>query len=1150
MRSRGVFLRFLVYLGLLFFPSGHPSLGQEALRQASVSVHVLTSGDQALENPRYVALVGVGAPWSQPIFEAAVEADAPAPTWRVPPGPYRWACAARGHSLTYIEEPRSLAPGSATVLDCSVTPLVTRSGRVVTVDGTGEAVPVAGARVGRLRSFLPDFSLRLSAAGERFVATERLDTSDDDGSFEIHGPAGYSGEIWVEADGFTPRWLRAVPFDGASEMEPVVLGPGGRLTVGLAVEPPAGLTHLVLAPGSGVPRSLADLGPRLWRRAGAAEGGSYSWPSLAPGPYRLRLQGTEQGSHRRPPLELGEVEIAPGGTEHLEIRQIVELPAGAFEDDAFPAPDLVLSLGLAPAEAEGLEVTSWHRADAPPGTLEPTVAPLAGDGSLVTLSGACREGTVVVVEIPGEEPLVSDAIEVTAGLAFRCRRGEGAPRPVRLFSASRIEGHVRPPTGSELPAGGVLSASICASVDQTGSGTQLTARRRAIPHLGGYPFSFDPEEPGRFRVTVPAGCLDLLAEVGDFTALPLPDVRLPVDGSADLGTHTLSYGASALARVLDPAGRPVAAARVSAVPPTELPATYARAFARHPEPWSDPSRGRLAGRTDGRGWVRLYGLPPGEAHLLVEPAPPEPETSGVSDPAAEPLTIPFAPGDLLPHATEAVTLLPRTEEVQDEIVLPAPATLEVRLAEAPEPEVGEDGEELPLSLVVNLRGEFEPATSLVQLRRQVPVDGTALFAPLPPGLWTYSAILEGPERSSVLPVAGNVVDLLPGMVEVLELSTDARSRSGRVTFRGEGVRARLDFLADDGSVRKRPTASSEADGRFRALFDARGTYAVRVQQFPDEDADRDDPPPFFTVVPGIEVGDADEPLLIEVPDGAISGRVTSDDGQPVAGGFVRARREVEIEAGAERRGPFARPLDGGSRIRPDGSFEIAALGPGSWTLEASAADRRSDPVVVTLGRDERRPGVELVLEVPREVTVRVVAADGRPLPRASVQLTPLGSDPRSTVDHRRLTTGSDGTLTWPNAPDPGTEVLVGVNAPGLPAWAGRLPVPGDDRPLEIVLPPVGGAVQVTFDGTPPDPSRLYLVAPDGGYLWGLTPNLDDIGDRLSLPSLAPGSWSLVLTRSADDERAVLRGRGHLISPLAEFVVEAGEVTETVAHGRD
>lgn len=1157
MPFRDVPTRLLVVLGLLFFPVGHHSLGQEEARPATVSVRVLTDQGEVVDGPRHVALVDVGASWRDPLFEAVVDDSAPSPTWRVPPGDYRWSCAARGHSLTYVDEPRSLAPGSETVLDCSVTPLITRSGRAVTVSESGETVPVAGARVGRLRSFLPDFSLRLGPTGEEFVAAERLDRSDDDGRFEIHGPAGFTGEIWVEAEGLAPRWLRAVPFDGPGEMEPVVLEPGGGLTVDLATAPPPGLTHLVLVPGEGVPRSLARLGPRLWRRAVGPTGGSFSWPSLAPGRYAVRLQGDEHGSHRRPPLEVGAVEIAAGDTEQLEIREVVELSAEMFEDDS-PAPDLVLSLGLDPADAPGLAATVWPRADAPPTTPEPTVSPLDGGGSRITLTGACREGTIVVVDVTGEEPLISEAVDVTPALAARCRRGEVAPRPVRLFSASRVEGLLRAPTGSELPTGGVLSASICASVDRTAEGAQLPARRRAIPHLGGYPFVFDPDDAGRFRVAVPAGCLDLLAEVGDFTALPLPDVRLPVGGATDSGDHTLSYGASVLARVLDPAGEPVAGARVSAVPPAELPATYARAFARHPEPWSDPARGRLAARTDGRGWARLYGLAPGEAHLLVEPDPPEPETSGVpgATDGTDPLVIPFGAGELLPHATEAVRLLPRTEEMQDEIVLPVPARLEVRLAEPPEPVVDDEGEAVALTLVVHLRGEFEPATSQVQLRRQVPTDGTAVFAPLPPGLWTYGAVLEGAERSTVFPIAGNVVDLLPGMVEVLELETDARSRRGRVTFRGEGVRARLDFLADDESVRKRPTATSEDDGRFRVLFDARGTYAVRIQQFPDQDADPDEAPPFFTVVPGIEVGEADEPLLIEVPDGAISGRVVSDDGQPVAGGFVRARQEAEIEpldagdGSRERRGPFTRPLDGGSRIRPDGSFEIVALGPGSWTLEASAADRRSDPVVVTLGRDERRPGVELVLEVPRESTVRVVAADGRPLHRARVELTPISPDPQVTVGRRGLTTGADGMVPWPNAPDPGTEVLVAVNAPGLPAWAGRLPVPAGDRPLEIVLPPVGGAVEVTFDGTPPDPSRLYLVAPDGGYLWGLTPNLDEIGDRLSLPRLAPGSWSLVLTRSAEDERAVLRGRGHLIHPLAEFVVEAGEVTETVVHGRD
>lgn len=1137
--------KILAFLGLFYLLSAYSNASQAATQPVTVTLHPTTDGAQTPEGPHYIAVFGLDTPWSEPVVETVVEAGGALPAWEIPPGSYRWVCASHGHSVHYQHEPRDLAPGTVTHLDCPVAPLLGRSGRVVTTTDERETRQVVGARVGEVRSFLQDFSLRLSSTGERFLAVDRLELSDEDGRFEIRGPAGFRGEIWIEADGFAPRWLRGVQYDDSAALGPVVLERGGGLVVDLATLPPAGYTRLVLVPDSGVPRALADLGPRVWRRLLGSTGGTFSWPALPAGRYQVHLQGAERGDHLRLPLELGEVEVVAGQIQRLEVREIVQLSADSLEDDA-PAPDLVLSLGLDPEKAAALEATLWPAADAlTPRTVEQTLTALDGSGSLVTLPGACQQGVHAVLEAPGEEPLISEAIEVDDRLARRCRRGEAEPRPTRLFSASRITGRLRAPTGSALPATGTLSASLCASVDATREGVERPAQRWAVPHLGGYRFAFGTgDDAGRFQVVVPAGCLDLAAEVGDFTPLPLPDVRTPVAATADLGAHTLSFGASVLARILDPSGYPVTGARVSAVPPTELPAAYARAFTRHPEPWSTPVRGRSAAFTDDRGWARLYGLPPGAAHLLVEPTPPEPALShGAEGAPADPLAIPFAPTDLLPHATEEIALRPRTEELLDEIVLPVPARLEARIAEPPE---GDD-----LTLAVGLEGEFDLATSVVRLRQQVPADETVVFAPLPPGLWRTNARLEGPERSTSFPLAGQILDLFPGAHEILMLETDARKRHGRVTYRGEGLPARLDFLADDESIRKRPNARAAEDGRFTVLVEDEGVYTVRVQQLhPDGPGDE---PGIYAMVPQVEVDGARE-LSIEIPAGEVSGVVVTEDGTPLTTGAVRARQDRELEPEDTPRGRLARRLETGGLIGEDGTFEIVALGPGSWTLEAIRDDLRSDPRVIELAEDSVRANLRLVVRPRSELEVRVVGADGRLIPNATVHRTALAPADGAVSEFTSSSTGVDGTVTWREAPPAGSEISIAVTGPGLTTEARRALVPAEG-PLTVTTPDAFGAARVRLadgDWSRFDRSRLVLLRDDGSYLYARSAGSvsPDDPSLLEFPRLAPGVWRLVLLSTGDEALLVREGRGLMLQPLVELPIEIGGTGEFVVEDHE
>jgi protocatechuate 3,4-dioxygenase beta subunit len=123
-----------------------------------------------------------------------------------------------------------------------------------------------------------------------------------------------------------------------------------------------------------------------------------------------------------------------------------------------------------------------------------------------------------------------------------------------------------------------------------------------------------------------------------------------------------------------------------------------------------------------------------------------------------------------------------------------------------------------------------------------------------------------------------------------------------------------------------------------------------------------------------------DPILVRIDEGRIerdrvvrlstpmsmSGVVRGEDGQPIAGADVSARRQDRSGGRAERTSTDA-----------NGAFELGGLAPGVYAVEASAKDHASDAVRDVRLESGAKP-VEIRLRRGVAVSVRVYQGDGRP----------------------------------------------------------------------------------------------------------------------------------------------------------------------------
>jgi len=115
--------------------------------------------------------------------------------------------------------------------------------------------------------------------------------------------------------------------------------------------------------------------------------------------------------------------------------------------------------------------------------------------------------------------------------------------------------------------------------------------------------------------------------------------------------------------------------------------------------------------------------------------------------------------------------------------------------------------------------------------------------------------------------------------------------------------------------------------------------------------------------------------LLPVRAVRITGTITDSKGERLTNGFVMLQESVETAPGAMMM------MRSGGRVRPDGSFTIANVSPGSYTLMVNTSfgprdeNAESASVPITVGNEDVT-GINVVTDKGVTVTGRIVTADG------------------------------------------------------------------------------------------------------------------------------------------------------------------------------
>jgi hypothetical protein len=296
---------------------------------------------------------------------------------------------------------------------------------------------------------------------------------------------------------------------------------------------------------------------------------------------------------------------------------------------------------------------------------------------------------------------------------------------------------------------------------------------------------------------------------------------------------------------------------------------------------------------------------------------------------------------------------------------------------------------------------------------------------------------------------------------------------------------------------------------------------------------------FSSVATGVAFTDPDDQVDVTLPAGRIEGVVVDENGDPVPDALVRAEGLRESESGP----PGRFPLSAVARADTAGAFALDALAEAAWTLVADAGQRQSGPQLVTVGRDELRPGVRLVVEEVRPVRLVVVSEHGEPVRAAEgVLVLPYPT-------HGRYFRTDDQGLAELRLHPSATDATVFLSASGHSRTLLRVPI----KPhIRILLPRSSGRLELVPrpSWTASDLNHLSLVASDGACMplstiagFGPGPVVPTPAPgstrELVVPDLAPGVWRLARLSDAEAMMIGMVGGGLQLPALATVTVQPG-----------
>lgn len=635
------------------------------------------------------------------------------------------------------------------------------------------------------------------------------------------------------------------------------------------------------------------------------------------------------------------------------------------------------------------------------------------------------------------------------------------------------------------------------------------------------------DENGRFELLhLSPGRFDLGARASGFASTRVPGIDVPESpGPVDLGTVLLDEEAVVTGRVRDTAGRPLEGASVRIVPPEPLPGSG--------------DEGAPESVSDAAGWFQIRGQRPGDRlKLSIERSGyARALLPGVPVPAEEPVAVVLSPlgrisGRVLDTESRPVSgaVIQVTEERMETVggmpvfgtgrqletrsrtdgsfllegVEAGPVELTASGAQWQESAVrlrlatGQDleGVELTLREAAVLEGRVfgQDGTPVIgaeigphrpvqpgEVRIQAPLalsdaDGRYRIGGLAPGHLSLSA------SHGVFGQTVQELDLQPGENALDFRLQGGQAVSGRVLdpSGSPASGARVWMRAGTGAV---PEVLSEADGAFRFEGISPGSYWLEAVK--DGEGRTRQPVPLQ--VSGAPV---DQIVLELAATGTIRGRIL--------GLSVTELAQVRISAG----------WGGGvSEVAHDGSYSIAGLSPGTWSVvaELPGTGLRAEGTVALEGV------VDAVLDLDFGEGLSLsgrVRRNGRPFSGGTVTLQ-----------------GSASAPAWAETDSEGRFVLRGL-APGLYrleisdyrtglVQARQIHLQEDeDVILDLGTVTLEGGVASALDGQPLAQVELTLTAleaGDGGAASRWTVSSAD--GSFVFPEVAEGSWRLTVSRS-------------------------------------
>jgi len=611
-----------------------------------------------------------------------------------------------------------------------------------------------------------------------------------------------------------------------------------------------------------------------------------------------------------------------------------------------------------------------------------------------------------------------------------------------LWPEGTIAGRLSLPPGSSAP--GTVWVFTHPSPEQSPEGAPPPAKLRC------------PVEDRSWSCQIPAGRLDLRFQADGYVPVFHWNAAVPAGETLELGTMPLVPGASVYGWVETVDRRDLGGRGSIRLTPD------AACLAERPDEGRRIANRSLTTSIDERGFFDFGTVPPGSYVIEARAEPYAPASGPVQVVAGQPTQIANPP-----------------------LVLDYPETLEVLL----DPPVDPDGQPWRVALFRVIESGAGPAQ----------IGGAVAAGPAEVGgWWEHRGLERGHYRLEVLsgkrPWYRRAVEVDDDPPPVL-VDLHGVPAEGKVTLGGEPLPATLTFEGPEGVTTSE--ARSDADGEFSILFPHPGLWTAVVST---ED------PKLHRTVPRIEVApDApDEPAFvrIELFDATLSGRVTTENGDPARDALVQAR---SLTTGVVET----------ARTGKEGRFELRGLDEGHYDLRARGrGGLESGTLTVRVGGEP--PDEERTLVLRQRIKIAgSVLSDAGTIPGATVTVEPID---RASLGTPILVTNARGRFEAPLPAGTG-HIQITVGAPGFALRMLRMPLPEDaqvpirvDQAAGTLVLDLGEAVSWLDPETPaftvvhgqaskPLPSLLRWAAQNGAA--PETP-----AREVEIPWMEPGHYAL------------------------------------------